>query len=82
MVGDGGSTYLPPAVINFITVFQDNVDQAAVFTFATTVTNDVPMQTPFIAKVTTAVNNITANGLWAGGTFSRRGHDKCPDGRK
>ncbi len=70
MVGDGGSTYLPPAVINFITVFQDNVDQAAVFTFATTVTNDVPMQTPFIAKVTTAVNNITANGLWAGGTFS------------
>ncbi|MGD1017973.1 MAG: VWA domain-containing protein [Verrucomicrobiia bacterium] len=73
MVDDGGSTYLPPAVINFITVFQDNVDQAAVLTFATTVTNDVPMTTPFIAKVTTAVNNITANGVWGGGTFSDGG---------
>jgi Flp pilus assembly protein TadG len=70
MVSDGGSTYLPPAVINFINVFQDNVDKAAVVTFATTPTNDVPMTTPFIAKVTTAANNITKNNLWAGGTFS------------
>lgn len=69
MLSDGGSTYLPTAVINFVTVFQDNVDRAAVMTFATTATNDVPMTTPFIAKVTSAANNIN----WAGGTFSDGG---------
>ena len=70
MLSDGGSTYLPTAVANFINVFQDNVDRAAVVTFATTATNDLPMTTPFRAAVASAVNNITTSNLWAGGTFS------------
>jgi Flp pilus assembly protein TadG len=73
----GGSTeggaYLPTAVINFINVFQDNVDQAAVVTFATTATNDVPIGSPFRAKVASAVNRIASSNLWAGGTFSYGG---------
>ena len=64
-----GGAYLPTAVANFINVFEDNVDSAAVVTFGSSVTNDVPMSTPFIAKVTSAANNI----IWAGGTFSHGG---------
>jgi Flp pilus assembly protein TadG len=64
-----GGANLPSAVANFINVFEDNIDSAAVVTFGSSVTNDVPMTTPFIAKVTSAVNNID----WDGGTFAHGG---------
>lgn len=64
----GGGEYLPTAVANFISVFQDNVDQAAVVTFGSSVTNLLPMSTPFISAVTAAGNYLSTN--WGGGTYS------------
>lgn len=64
-----GGKYLPGAVSQFISVFDDNADKAAVVSFASSVTNEVPMSQPFRAKVTTAVNNL----VWSGGTFAHGG---------
>jgi hypothetical protein len=69
----GGGQYLPNAVQNFINVFDDNSDKAAVVTFASSVSNDVVMAQPFKTKVTTAVNYIAVHDLWAGGTFAHGG---------
>lgn len=64
-----GGKYLPDAVTQFINVFDDNADKAAVVSFASTATNDLLMSQPFKAKVKTAVNNL----IWAGGTFAHGG---------
>ncbi|MGA2605520.1 MAG: VWA domain-containing protein [Verrucomicrobiia bacterium] len=62
----GGGEYLPSAVTSFISDFDSNVDQAAVISFGSTWTNDVPMTGNFQSVIPPAVNNI----VWAGGTCS------------
>jgi Flp pilus assembly protein TadG len=64
----GGGAYLPGAVAKFIAAFEDNVDNAAVVTFGSSVTNLVTMTSPFIGKVTAAANSLATN--WGGGTCS------------
>lgn len=64
-----GGKFLPKAVVDFINLFDDSVDQAAVVTFSSTSRTNVAMVRPFKAPVTTVANNM----LWAGGTFSHGG---------
>jgi len=64
-----GGTYLPNAVLNFIKDFDPVNDQAAVITFASTWTNDVPMTTSFQTAIPKAITNI----VWDGGTCSMCG---------
>ena len=64
-----GGTYLPGAVANFISVFEDDVDQAAMVSFGATSVTNVAMETPFKADITTAAKNMQ----WTGGTFSPGG---------
>ena len=61
-----GGTYLPSAVANFISVFEDSIDQAAMVSFGATAVTNVAMETPFKSDITTAANNL----IWTGGTFS------------
>ncbi len=61
-----GGTYLPAAVSSFISDFDPNVDQAAVVSFGSTWTNNVPMTTDFQDQIPPAVNNMA----WGGGTCS------------
>lgn len=68
-----GGLYLPGAVSQFINVFDDESDQAAVVTFASSVSNDVVMSTPFKTKVNNAVSYINNNDLWSGATFAHGG---------
>jgi hypothetical protein len=62
----GGGAYLPGAVSTFISNFADNYDEAAMVSFATTATVDVPMGQPFEQVISTAVSNL----FWCGGTYS------------
>jgi hypothetical protein len=64
-----GGTYLPSAVTNFIGVFEDNVDEAAMVSFGATAVTNVAMQTPFKSAITAAANGLQ----WTGGTFSHGG---------
>ncbi len=64
----GGST-LPAAVKSFIQNFDDNNDQVAMASFASTATVDVPMGHPFKANIINAANNL----IYVGGTFSPGG---------
>ncbi|HVM62065.1 MAG TPA: VWA domain-containing protein [Verrucomicrobiae bacterium] len=59
-----GGMYLPSAVDDFIGDFIPGVDQAAVISFASTWTNDVPMTGAFNTAVPKAVGGIS----WGGGT--------------
>ena len=63
-----GGTYLPNAVADFISDFEDTVDKAAVVAFGSTVTTLLPMSQPFINQV----KQVTAAGtiVWGGGTDS------------
>jgi hypothetical protein len=64
-----GGTYLPTAVANFIDVFEDNVDEAAMVSFGATSVTNVAMETPFKSDITAAANKLQ----WTGGTFSHGG---------
>ena len=64
-----GGLYLPSAVANFINVFEDNFDEAAMVSFASTAVTNVAMQTPFKDAITTAASSLS----WVGGTFSHGG---------
>jgi Flp pilus assembly protein TadG len=68
----GGGEYLPSAVTSFISDFDSNVDQAAVISFGSTWTNDVPMTGQFVTPITTDMNYAQNNpGIyWGGGTCS------------
>ncbi|HTS18678.1 MAG TPA: vWA domain-containing protein [Verrucomicrobiae bacterium] len=65
----GGGEYLPAAVTNFISVFDEGVDHVAVVSFGSSVTNDVPMTTTFKTAVANAVNDMA----WSGYTCSEVG---------
>ena len=65
----GGGAYLPDAVANFINVFEDGVDSAAMVSFGSTSVTNVAMGTPFKSAITTAAAALQ----WTGGTFSHGG---------
>ncbi|HTS18336.1 MAG TPA: vWA domain-containing protein [Verrucomicrobiae bacterium] len=67
--GSGGGAYLPAAVTTFLNFFDESVDQAAMVSFASTATLDIPMEQPFKFDISTAVSNLN----WCGGTFSQGG---------
>ena len=69
-----GGKYLPGAVTNFINIFDESLDQAALVTFSTQSFNDLPMTKTF--KTGAGGNNIPAivkNLNYAGGTCSMAG---------
>lgn len=65
----GGGRFLPSAVSYFISLFDDNNDNAAMVSFSTTATLDVPMGRPFKQAISTAASNF----FYDGGTFSQGG---------
>jgi hypothetical protein len=67
--GQGGGAYLAPAVTDFISHFDDNTDRAAMVSFATMPSVNVPMGHPFKSVITSAVNNL----VYAGATFAQGG---------
>ncbi len=67
--GSGGGAYLPGAVTNFISLFDDTNNDVAMVSFATTASVDVPMGRPFKNAIIGAVTNL----LYAGATFSQGG---------
>ena len=69
MQGNGGSDALPPAVANFIALFDDQQDRAAMSTFSSGSIVDVTMRKPFKQNITDAANAMPFGG-W---TVSERG---------
>jgi Flp pilus assembly protein TadG len=60
-----GGKYLAGAATQFINIFDETLDQAAVVSFATTATTDLPMTKTFktgAKNVPTIVNNLSWNG--------------------
>jgi Flp pilus assembly protein TadG len=64
-----GGSYLPLAVTTFVNYFSDTIDHGSMASFASTATQDIPMQQPFINAISTAASNLN----WCGGTFSQGG---------
>jgi hypothetical protein len=55
MNANGGCIGLPPAVDTFVSFFDDNLDRAALVTFASNARVDVPMTRPFRTRIQNAV---------------------------
>ena len=68
--GSGGGAALPGAVSSFISHFDDSVDKAAMSSFGSCATLDVPMEQPFKSAITTAAPGTKQDG---GRTFSEGG---------
>ena len=71
-----GGLYLPNAVTQFINIFDDKVDRAAVVSFGTVPEINVAMNTvgsPFKANVISFVNTLKTSSGYAGYTFSPGG---------
>ena len=66
---DGGEQALPPAVKNFISFFDDKIDNLAMISFASTATVDVPMEHNFKGPINTAVDSL----IFTNCTFSQGG---------
>jgi Flp pilus assembly protein TadG len=66
---NGGATALPPAVVNFLSYFDDTQDQVAEVSFSTLATVDVPIGTNFTSPITTAVDGMK----FGGSTFTQAG---------
>ncbi len=62
MAGNGGSTALPPAVTNFIALFDDTTDYASQVSFSSAASVDVSMGQPFISKIQSAALALNFNG--------------------
>ena len=70
--GTQGGRYLPGAVSQFITIFDETLDRAALVTFSVSAVNNVPMAakgTPFKNNIINIVNTMT----WQGSTCSIAG---------
>jgi Flp pilus assembly protein TadG len=59
MHSNGGDVALPPAVTSFISNFDDVNDIAAMVSFASAASVDVPMQRPFITKIENAAGALS-----------------------
>ena len=66
---NGGAQALPPAVDNFLTYFDNNVDQIADVSFSTASSVDVPIGTNFLTSITNTVNKMA----FGGATYSQGG---------
>jgi hypothetical protein len=62
MMGNGGYAALPPAVTNFISLFNDIDDLAAMVSFASAASVDVPMEQPFKTAIENAAEALVFNG--------------------
>jgi Flp pilus assembly protein TadG len=62
MTKNGGSTALPPAVVNFLTYFDDSTDQVADVSFSSIATVDQSIGTNFTSPITNAVNSMKFGG--------------------
>jgi hypothetical protein len=62
MLANGGSVALPPAVTNFISLFDDNYDYVAQISFSSAASVDVPMTQPFINNIENAVAALSFGG--------------------
>jgi hypothetical protein len=72
--GTQGGKYLPAAVTQFINMFDETLDRAALVSFSVSASNDVPMTAPFGLFKTPIINTLTRfNNLWAGGTCAIAG---------
>lgn len=71
MAGNGGWQGLPPGVDTFIDLFDDNIDKAAMVTYATTVRTDLPMAQPFKTQVHNLVPRPQSS--YQGATFAHGG---------
>jgi len=71
--GDGGILAIPGAVSDFITMFDDTNDSAALVSFADDVTVNVPMRTgSFQQAIINAADALTANGpTWSEGALQQ-----------
>jgi Flp pilus assembly protein TadG len=70
---DGGMAALPGAVTSFINYFDNNLDSAALISFANDVTVNVPMMTGgFQQPIINAATAMTANGnTWSEGALTQ-----------
>jgi Flp pilus assembly protein TadG len=66
---NGGSTALPPAVTNFISYFDEGIDNIADISFSSVDSVDVPMTTSFQTPINSAVESMP----FGGGTFAQAG---------
>jgi len=66
---NGGATALPPAVTDFISYFDQGVDNIAEISFSSVDSVDVPMTTSF----QTPIDNEMENIVFGGGTFAQAG---------
>jgi hypothetical protein len=62
MAQNNGSIDLPPAVTNFIALFDDQTDYASQVSFSSAASVDVAMTQPFIAKIQNAALAMNFNG--------------------
>jgi Flp pilus assembly protein TadG len=66
---NGGAQALPPAVVNFLTYFDNNTDQVADVSFSSIASVDVSIRTNFLNPITNAVNSMP----FGGATYSQGG---------
>ena len=66
---NGGATALAPAVVNFLTYFDDTTDQVASVSFSTIASVDVSIRTGFTSPITSSVDSMRFGGV----TFSQAG---------
>jgi Flp pilus assembly protein TadG len=66
---NGGAQALPPAVVNFLTYFDNANDQVADVSFASASSVDVPIKMNFVNPITNAVNRMG----FGGATYSQGG---------
>jgi len=66
---NGGATALPPAVVNFLTYFDDTQDQVAEVSFSSLASVDVPIGNNFTSPITSAVDSMK----FGGATFTQAG---------
>jgi hypothetical protein len=63
MLANGGAVGMPPAVANFISLFDDNYDHVAEVSFSSAGSVDVPMGQPFITNIEFAASSLIFNGV-------------------
>ena len=66
---NGGAKALPPAVINFLSYFDDSTDRVAEVSFSSLSSVDVTPRTGFTSLITSSVNNMK----FGGHTYSQAG---------
>jgi len=66
---NGGATALPPAVVNFISYFDEGIDSVAEISFSSVDSVDVPMTSTFQSPINSSVEGMS----FGGATFAQAG---------